>query len=131
MAPFEVVTATPYSFFYTLAVAVAAGATFDAGRRRGWNPMTWGLAVAAWAAGGVIGAMLPHALFGDAIAYRTSIGAVVVASLALAVAARALGRRPGEVLDTTALALPIGAAIVRIGCFIGECCQGLATSLPI
>jgi prolipoprotein diacylglyceryltransferase len=131
MSPLETVTAGWYNLFYSLAVAVAGWATFDAGRRRGWASTRWTLAVAAWIAGGVIGAMLPHLLFGDAVAYRTSIGAMIVATITLAVAARMLGRGTAEVLDTTAIAIPLGASIVRIGCFLAECCEGVATSLPV
>jgi prolipoprotein diacylglyceryltransferase len=131
MAPLETVTAGWYNLFYTLAVAAAGWATYDAGRRRGWSSAQWTLAVGAWIAGGVIGAMLPHLIFGDAVAYRTSVGAAIVATLTLAVAGRLIGRGTGDVLDTTAVAIPLGAAVVRIGCFLAECCQGLATSLPV
>jgi hypothetical protein len=75
--------------------------------------------------------MVPHAIFGDAVGYRTSVGAVIVATLTAAVLARLIGRKPGDVLDTTAVAIPLGSAIVRIGCFLAGCCQGIATSLPI
>jgi prolipoprotein diacylglyceryltransferase len=131
MAPLEIVTAGWYNLFYTLAVAVAGWATLAAGKQRGWTSIGWTVAVGAWIAAGVVGAMVPHLLFGDAIAQRTSVGAVIVATLTLAVAARLIGRGTAEVLDTTAVAIPLGAAIVRIGCFLAECCEGVVTALPI
>src|SRR4051812_3672126 len=131
MSPLEVAAAGPYNLFYSLAISVAAGSMFLAGRRRGWSANGWALAVAAWVAAGMVGAMLPHVILGDIVAHRTSVGAVIFATLMLGVIARGLRRETADVLDTTAVAMPIGAAIVRIGCFFAECCQGIATSLPI
>ena len=131
MAPLETVTAGWYNLFYTLAVAVAGWATLTAGRRRGWTSTGWTIAVGTWVAAGVVGAMVPHLIFGDAIAQRTSVGATILATLTLAVAARLMGRGTAEVLDTTAIAIPIGAAVVRIGCFLADCCEGVVTSLPV
>src|SRR4051812_25742385 len=102
MSPLDVLAAGPYNLFYTLAVAAAAASVFLAGRRRGWNTTHWALATGAWIAAGVIGAMVPHAIFGDAIAYRTSVGAVIIATLVAGAVAWVLGRRPADVLDTTA-----------------------------
>jgi phosphatidylglycerol:prolipoprotein diacylglycerol transferase len=131
MLPLEVVGAGPYNLFYTLAVAAAAGSMFVAGRRRGWRANGWGLAVAAWVAAGMLGAMLPRVILGDLVAYRTAIGAVIFSTLMLGIIAQALDREVGDLLDTTAVSIPLGAAIVRVGCFFAECCQGIATSLPI
>ena len=131
MSPLEVVIAGPYNLFYTCAIGAAAASMFLAGRRRGWNSSHWALAVAGWATAAMVGAMLPHALLGDAVGYRTSVGAVIFASLALALMARALRQQATDVLDTTAVAIPLASAIVHIGCFLAECCQGATTSLPI
>lgn len=131
MSPLEVVAAGPYNLFYTLAVAAAAGSMFVAGRRRGWSASTWALAVAAWAGAGMVGAMLPRLVLGDLVGYRTAVGAVIFSTLMLGLIARALRRETTEVLDTTAVAIPLGMAIARIGCFFAECCQGIATSLPV
>src|SRR3954468_7111441 len=125
MSPLEVVAASPYNLFYSLAVAIAATSTFVAGRRRGWGANGWSLAVATWVVAGMVGAMLPHVIFGDAIAYRTMLGALVFSTLVLGLMARALGRETAEVLDTTAVAIPLGASIVRVGCFLAGCCQGI------
>ena len=129
MSPLAVVAAGPYNLFYSLAVAAAAASMFLAGWRRGWSAGAWAMSVAAWAAAGMIGAMLPHVMFGDAVAYRTIVGAVIVSTVALGLAARAMGRATSEVLDTTAVAIPFGAAIVRVGCFLAGCCQGIATAV--
>jgi hypothetical protein len=79
----------------------------------------------------MVGGMLPHAILGDAVGYRTSVGAVIFASLALCLMARALRQQTSDVLDTTAVSIPLASAIVHIGCFLAECCQGAATALPI
>ena len=131
MSPLEAIAAGPYNLFYSIAVAAAAAVMFVAGRRRGWGPARWALCVVAWVTAGMVGTMLPRALFGDVIAYRTAIGGVAFSTVVLAVMAQAIRRELTEVLDTTAVAIPVGAAIVRVGCFFAECCQGIATSLPI
>src|SRR3954471_15826688 len=110
MSPLEVVAAGPYNLFYSLAISAAAASMFVAGRRRGWSANTWALAVAAWVAAGMVGAMLPRLVLGDLVAYRTSVGAVIFATVMLALIARALRRETAEVLDTTAVAVPFGAA---------------------
>lgn len=131
MSPFETLTAGWYNIFYTLAVGVAGWVMFDTGRQRGWPVGRWSAVVAAWIAAGVVGAMLPHALFGDAITARTSFGAVILATVAVMLCARLAGLEARAVLDTTAVAIPLGAAVVRIGCYLAECCQGIITSLGI
>jgi phosphatidylglycerol---prolipoprotein diacylglyceryl transferase len=131
MTPSEVVRSGPYGLFYLLAIVTAAAVMRDAGRRRGWNETAWAAAILAWVAGGVIGALIPHMLLGDLAAPRTSLGALAGSTLALVAVARAIGIRLASALDSTALALPLGAAVVRIGCFLAECCQGMVTSLPV
>ena len=131
MAQLAAIFPGPYSLFYSLAVIAAATSMYLAGSRRGWPSGAWAAAVLAWAVSGMAGALLPRLLLGDAVAYRTIVGAIAVSSLCLVVLARALRRDTADVLDTTAVAIPIGAALVRVGCFFAECCQGIATSLPI
>jgi len=130
MDQIETVTAGWYNLFYTLAIAVATGAALWSARRRGWNLSTWGFAVAAWVTGGVIGAMLPHLIAGPAIASKTFLGAIGGGALALAASATWLRLPVGIAFDNTALAIPLGGAVVRIGCFLAGCCHGTLTSLP-
>lgn len=131
MTPIDTLTAGWYNAFYATAIAIAAATALHAGARRGWPATPWTLAVLAWVVGGVVGALIPGMVLGDLAAARTSIGAIAFATLALVIAARALGLPSLEVLDTTAVAIPLGGAIVRIGCFLAECCQGVVTSLPV
>lgn len=131
MTPLETLIAGWYNAFYAAAVAVAAGWTLRAGLRQGWPTGRWGLAVLAWIVGGVVGALVPGMVLGDLAAARTSIGAITFATIALALSAQALRLPTREVLDTTAVAIPLGGAVVRIGCFVAGCCRGVVTDLPL
>jgi phosphatidylglycerol---prolipoprotein diacylglyceryl transferase len=131
MIPIDVVAAGWYNIFYSLAVALAAAAMYLAGRQRGLDGPSLLSAIAVWVAGGIVGATIPGLLLGDLAATRTSLGAIAGATIALVVTARRL-HVPGAVaLDATAIAIPLGGAVVRIGCFLAECCQGTLTKLPI
>src|SRR4051812_26274084 len=120
-----------YQLFYELAIASGAIVMIVEGRRRQFSSEQCTLTVVAWIVGGTLGAELPHVLIGNAAAVRTAVGAVAGATLALCAAAVLLRLPVGAALDTTAIAIPIAGAFARLGCFAGECCQGLATSLPI
>ncbi|HET9426507.1 MAG TPA: prolipoprotein diacylglyceryl transferase family protein [Gemmatimonadaceae bacterium] len=131
MSPLEIVIAGWYNLFYMLAIVVAATVMLDAGRRRGRDLGAWSFVVALWVAGGIIGAMLPGLVLGDLAAARTALGAIAGATVALVLAARSAGLRAAEALDATAVAIPLGGAVARIGCFLAECCQGVVTRLPV
>jgi len=120
-----------YQLFYELAIVTGALVMIIEGRRRHFGADRWVFAVGAWILGGMLGAELPRVIIGDAAAVRTAVGAVAGATLALVGAAILLRISVGEALDTTAIAIPIAGAFARLGCFAGECCQGIATSLPI
>jgi hypothetical protein len=122
---------TTYLFFYALAIVAAAAVMIVEGRRRRFDGVAWVIAVVAWAIGGMIGAEVPRQLLGDVVAARTAVGAVAGATLALVMASALLRIRQNQALDTTAIAIPIGGAIARLGCFAADCCQGIATNLPI
>lgn len=119
-----------YQLMYLLAIAGGTAILLDEGHRRRLGAR-WPFAVLAWAMGGVIGAALPYHLLGDLVAPRTAVGAVAGATIALCVAAIALGLSTGRALDTTATAIPLAGALARLGCFAAECCQGIATNLPL
>jgi prolipoprotein diacylglyceryltransferase len=120
-----------YALFYLLAIAGGCGAIYAEGRRRRFDADRWTICVAAWAIGGIAGAVAPQFFLGELAATRTAVGAVAGATIALFICA-ALFRIPADrALDTTAVAIPLGGALARLGCFIADCCEGLATSLPV
>lgn len=127
MAPIEIITAGWYNVLYVLAVATAAGVMLHAGKARGWDSTSWGFAIIAWVSGAVIGAMLPRLILGDLVTAKTSLGAIAGGTAALAAAAMWLRIPVGQALDSSALALPLGGAVVRIGCYLAGCCHGTET----
>ena len=120
-----------YSLFYLVAIVGGCAAMFAEARRRRFAIVRWTICVAAWAIGGVFGAVLPAIVLGELAATRTAVGAVAGATVALAIAASLLRIRIDDALDTTAIAIPIGGALARLGCFVADCCQGIVTSLPV
>lgn len=127
MAPIEIATAGWYNLLYVLAVATAAGVMLRAGKARGWDSTAWGFAIIAWVSGAVIGAMLPRIILGDLVMTKTSLGAIAGGTVGLAAAALWLRIPVASALDTSALALPLGGAVVRIGCYLAGCCHGTET----
>jgi phosphatidylglycerol:prolipoprotein diacylglycerol transferase len=125
------VLVTWYSLLYFLAIAGGTAIVIAEGRRRDLDMPRWAMAVMVWAIGGLVGAELPHAWLGNLAAQRTAVGAVAGATIALFVAAQLLGIPAGRAIDTTATAIPLAGALARLGCFAAECCQGIATSLPV
>jgi prolipoprotein diacylglyceryltransferase len=119
-----------YSLFYAAAIASSAAILIVEGRRR-FGSDRWTFAVTLWAIGGIVGAALPHMLFGELFGARTAVGAVAGATLALMIASAALQLDLRASLDASAVAIPIGGALARLGCFIADCCQGLPTQLAI
>jgi prolipoprotein diacylglyceryltransferase len=131
MNPIVVITAGWYNLFYVLAVAVAATVLYRAGQRLPVARSHWRLFVFGWVVAGAIGATLPHYILGDIVAPRTAMGAVAFATLAMAIGAWTAGVAIPLAMDSAWLAIPAGAAVVRIGCFLGGCCAGTETDLPI
>jgi phosphatidylglycerol:prolipoprotein diacylglycerol transferase len=116
-----------------IAVGFAAGSLLALGRGRGRLPVlatTSVVTVAALAAS--------HGLFrllhGDAATVWSgglaSTGGVVAGLVASTVVARLARRSVGEILDVIAPAGLLALAIGRVGCFLGGCCYGRATTLP-
>jgi phosphatidylglycerol---prolipoprotein diacylglyceryl transferase len=120
-----------YQLFYLMAIVGGAAVIVVEGRRRQFDVERWAMCTTAWVIGGIVGATLPHLVLGELATTRTAVGAVAGATLAIAVAASLLRIRPGQALDATAIAIPIGGALARLGCFVADCCQGIATKLPI
>jgi phosphatidylglycerol:prolipoprotein diacylglycerol transferase len=72
-----------------------------------------------------LGEHLMHLLLGG----RTWLGALLGGYLAVEITKRTLGIRRSTG-DGFALALPLGEAVGRIGCFFGGCCYGSVCALP-
>ncbi len=60
----------------------------------------------------------------------TSFGGLIGGVAAGVWAAKRRGIKVGDAADLTAVSLPIGYAIGRIGCFLNGCCHGSKCSLP-
>jgi phosphatidylglycerol:prolipoprotein diacylglycerol transferase len=107
---------------YALAYAAAAAAFWWMARRRGMDNGAIARVMAAGAIGGLAGANLLQ-LLATGLPGKTIEGGIVGGWLAVALAKRVLKvTRPTG--DLFALALPLGEAIGRVGCFIGGCCYG-------
>lgn len=132
MNAIETATAGWYNAFYLLAIATAAGTLQRGGRDRGLDPTRWSIAILGWIVGGVIGSMIPHQVAPTLIpATKTMLGGIAGATLGL-VAVSAWLRLPVVVsLDLTAVALPLGAAVARIGCYLTGCCRGIETGVEL
>lgn len=129
-----------YGFFYILGIGGAAAIVVADGARRKTALLPL-LTVVGWAvAGGIIGSKLlviPLEHWAPAISEgsipgttaKTYLGGVLGGTLAVLAVRQLIGFRV-PVADHFALALPVGLAIGRIGCFIGGCCFGSASTLP-
>jgi phosphatidylglycerol:prolipoprotein diacylglycerol transferase len=107
---------------YAIAYAVAAAVFWWMARRRGMATDDIARIMGAGLIGGLAGANLLQ-LFATGLPGKTIEGGILGGWLAVVAAKRALGvTRPTG--DLFALALPVGEAIGRIGCFIGGCCSG-------
>jgi prolipoprotein diacylglyceryltransferase len=135
-----------HDVFSLLGVLVGLALYYRSLRRAGMLDERIVLASLAVVIGGVAGARLITAwehldYYGDAIAAgaplgwiiehsgKSILGALAGGYLAGAVAKRALGYR-GSTADHYALAIAVGTAIGRIGCFLSELPLGTATTLP-
>lgn len=129
-----------FSFFYIAAFAAAAILLYSEGHRRGWPHTSLLVLVATGTAAGVIGSRLGAISFADwgaalsrgllpTTAGKTFIGLIIVGAAGVCLARRALGFR-STVTDAYVLALPIGMAVMRLGCLAGGCCFGTPSNLP-
>jgi formylglycine-generating enzyme required for sulfatase activity len=135
-----------YGLFFALAVLIG-GAVFVRGtQRRGLDTGRVFVVLAAALGGGFVGATFLHAIVGlltqigraapDAsfallLAGRVYLGGVVVGGLFASWVARRLELARLALADAAALALPIGHAVGRIGCFLGGCCYGAPWDGPL
>jgi len=129
-----------YGFFYILGIGAAVVMVITDGTRRKM-PLLPLLTLVGWAvAGGIIGSKLlviPLEQWAPALTAgsipgttaKTYLGGVLGGTFAVVVVRRIM-RFNMPLADSFALALPVGLAIGRIGCFVGGCCFGSTTSLP-
>ncbi|HEX7118783.1 MAG TPA: prolipoprotein diacylglyceryl transferase family protein [Longimicrobiales bacterium] len=123
----DVVVAGEYNAFYVAGFAMAFALAARELNRSG-APAAAALALLAAAGiGGIIGSRL---LFFDLAPHgpgeKTVLGGLVGGTLAF-LAARTLLRVERASTDALAVALPIGMAVGRIGCFLAGCCFGRPT----
>jgi prolipoprotein diacylglyceryltransferase len=126
MRPLEMVTLAPWSSFVLLAVAVGFLLAWKHGRALGAPRDAWLVVLALVATAGVAGARLLHFDAAAPSGARTILGAVLLATIVLLAAVRALRLDP-RTADAFALALPVGFAAGRIGCLLAGCCYGHPT----
>jgi len=133
----------PYSFFMLLAAAVVIATAAVLLKHIGW-PFRRSLTVLLLcAASMLVGARLLHAVVnlpsyladpGKLFTLKTT-GFALYGGVVLAVAAGALFIRLRKLpfwpfADRVVLALGLGVAVMRIGCFLNGCCFGQETALP-
>jgi phosphatidylglycerol---prolipoprotein diacylglyceryl transferase len=119
-----------YPVLYALGFGVAAVVAWRSGRRQGIDPGRWAQVLAITAVAGVVGSRVLHfdlliGGFGD----RTFLGGLVGGGLAFLAGSRLLGVDPRGA-DALAVAVPLGHAVGRLGCFVAGCCFGRPTTLP-
>ena len=129
-----------YPFFFVLGWLVGGAVFYSEVRRRGWPVEKLLFAMIGCVFGALVGAMISGALFFDwadvftRLTTREIVGKSVVGGIAggfIGVeVAKKIVRYPHSTGDAFALAIPLGHAIGRIGCFLGGCCFGTATKLP-
>lgn len=112
---------------YGLAYLTGLGLFAAMARRRGIATAGMWILVQAGLLGGLAGAGIVQVLVAGA-AGKTLLGGLAGGYLTVVLAKRALGiRRPTG--DLWAVALAGGESVGRIGCFVGGCCFGKATSV--
>jgi len=129
-----------YALFFILGWLVGGAVFYGEVRRRGWPLDKLLFAMAGCILGAVVGALLAGMLFFDwpevvlHLSTLELVGKSVVGGIAGGFAgveiAKKLVRYPHSTGDAFAIAIPLGHAVGRIGCFLGGCCYGSASALP-
>jgi prolipoprotein diacylglyceryltransferase len=129
-----------FSITYLGAILVAAGIMIHQGFKKKYPMSTWLLIILSGVLFFIIGTksatytpqqwiqVLTRFQFPNANG-KTILGGIVGLFTGIFIAKNFL-RFKGPVLDTLAVALPVGMAISRIGCLLGGCCFGTPTHLP-
>ena len=126
----QIVLAGPYNVFYAAAFAVAFLIAWRLGLNAGAKPERHSLFLVVLAVAGVLGSrFLPFDFSANEIGEKTVLGGLLAVTL-VALASRRLNLTDQRSTNSLAIALPVGFAIGRVGCFLAGCCFGSATSLP-
>jgi phosphatidylglycerol:prolipoprotein diacylglycerol transferase len=131
-------TVNSYGVMLALAFICAGAVARWQFKKRGVAPdLIYGLVIAA-VIGGLLGAKI-HYLIIHPDAWPENLlsgsglvwyGGMILAILAVILTTVFSSQRLGAVMDGGAVALALGYAIGRIGCFLNGCCHGEPTSLP-
>lgn len=126
----DVIFTGHFNPFYFIGLVTIFCIAWLEGTRRSWPKDTWLVLLAFGVVGGIAGSKflrfdLTAAAHGD----KTILGAVLGGAFAMAFALWYL-RFNRRAFDAFSIAIPIGVAVGRIGCFRAGCCFGIPTSLP-
>ncbi len=129
-----------YTLFFVLAWVVGAWVFHGEVRRRGWPYGKLLVAMAGCVVGAVLGALVSSVLFydwaevGARVARLDLPGKSVVGGIFGGYAGVELAKKlvdyPHSTGDAFALAIPLGQATGRVGCFLAGCCYGTESALP-
>ena len=126
----QIVLAGPYNVFYGAAFTVAFLIAWRLGAKAGAKPETHSLFLVVLAVAGVLGSrFLPFDLSANEVGEKTVLGGLLAVTVG-ALAARRLNLIDQRSTSSLAIALPVGFAIGRVGCFLAGCCFGRPTNLP-
>jgi prolipoprotein diacylglyceryltransferase len=126
----QIVLAGPYNVFYAAAFAVAFLIAWRLGVRAGAKLERHSLFLVVLAVAGVLGSrFLPFDFSANDVGEKTVLGGLLAVTV-VALAARRLNLIDQRSTNSLAIALLVGFAIGRVGCFLAGCCFGSATSLP-
>ena len=129
-----------FSLTYLAAILVTAGMTIFYGFRKGYPKTTWLLILVSGLLFFIIGEKVASYSSGEWMQVftgfqlpqthkKTILGGILGLFAGLTLAKHTL-RFNRPVLDSFAIALPVGMAISRIGCLMAGCCFGTPTNLP-
>ncbi|MBI1930379.1 prolipoprotein diacylglyceryl transferase [Candidatus Poribacteria bacterium] len=130
-----------YSVFFILAWIVGGVVFYKEFRRRGWELEKMLFVMAGCVVGAVIGSFLLRSIFFPIreeiphgprmlnFAGKTVLGGIAGGFIGVELTKKIIGY-PYSTGDAFAVAIPLGHAIGRIGCFLGGCCFGTECSLP-
>jgi len=129
-----------YALFFILGWLAGGAVFYGEVRRRGWPLDKLLFAMAGCIFGAVAGALVGGVLFFDwpqvvsrlstlELVGKSVVGGVAGGYVGVEIAKKLVGY-PHSTGDAFALAIPLGHAIGRIGCFLGGCCFGSPTTVP-
>lgn len=128
-----------YSVFFLLALIVGGVVYYREFRRKGWELEKMLFVMAGSIIGALIGSYLFHILFFSweeipqktrllDFAGKTILGGIAGGFIGVKLTKKKIGY-PFSTGDAFAVAIPLGHAIGRVGCFLGGCCFGTESKL--